>query len=117
MRPDDIQSFLEADPFVTFYLNLSDGSCFEVSDPAQVSFTPSGTLVHDAKGRRTYIALAPVASVGFAPSSRSANLGRRVVVGRSRTTAATRSTRAGGFRAAAACSARRTGFARGCPTC
>ena len=37
MRPDDIQSFLEADPFVKFYLNLTDGECFEVSDPAQVS--------------------------------------------------------------------------------
>ena len=68
MRPDDIQSFLEADPFVKFYLNLTDGASYEVSDPAQVSFTPSGTLVHDAKGRRTYIALAHVVSVGFPPS-------------------------------------------------
>ena len=68
MTPDDIQSFLWADPFVRFYLNLTDGSCYEVSDPSQVSFTPSGLLVHDTKGRRTYIALAHVVSVGFPPS-------------------------------------------------
>ena len=67
MKPDDIQSFLDADPFVRFYLNLTDGSCVEVSEPSQVSFTPSGLLVHDAKGRRTYIALAHVVSVGFPP--------------------------------------------------
>ena len=69
MRPDDIQSLLQADPFVKFYLNLSDGGCYEVSDPSQVSFTPSGLLIHDAKGRRTYIALAHVVTIGFPPSA------------------------------------------------
>ena len=68
MTPDDIQSFLGAVPFVKFYLNLTDGSCYEVADPSQVSFTPSGLLIHDVKGRRSYIALAHVVSVGFPPS-------------------------------------------------
>jgi hypothetical protein len=68
MKPDDIQSLLQADPFVKFYLNLTDGACFEVSDPSQVSFTPSGMLIFDSKGRRTYIALAHVVSIGFPPS-------------------------------------------------
>jgi hypothetical protein len=68
MTPDDIQSFLEADPFVRFYLNLTDGASYEVSDRSQVSFTPSGMLVYESKGRRTYIALAHVVSVGFPPS-------------------------------------------------
>jgi hypothetical protein len=69
MTPDDIESFLKAEPFVKFYLNLTDGSCYEVSDPTQVSFTPSRMLVHDAKGRRTYIALAHVVSIGLPPSA------------------------------------------------
>ena len=68
MTPDDIRPFLNARPFVKFYLYLTDGACFEVSDPSQVSFTPSGLLVHEAKGRQSYIALAHVVSIGFPPS-------------------------------------------------
>jgi hypothetical protein len=69
MRPDDIRPLLEADPFVKFYLNLTDGACFEVSEPSQVSFSPSGgVLIHEAKGRRTYVALAHVVSIGFPPA-------------------------------------------------
>ena len=67
MRPDDIQMLLATDPFVKFYLNLTDGTCYEVTDPSQISFTPSGTLIHDAKGRRTYIAISHVVSIGFPP--------------------------------------------------
>ena len=69
MSPDDIRPLLEEKPFTKFYLYLTDGACFEVSDPAQVSFTPSGLLVHEAKGRRSLIVLAHVVSIGFPPSS------------------------------------------------
>jgi hypothetical protein len=66
MTPDDIRPLLEAEPFGKFYLNLTDGASYEVSDPAQVSFTPSGgALVYESKGRRTYIALSHVVTIGF----------------------------------------------------
>ena len=66
MTPDDIRPLLEAEPFAKFYLNLSDGASYEVADPAQVSFTPSGgVLVYESKGRQTYIALAHVVTIGF----------------------------------------------------
>jgi hypothetical protein len=69
MTPDDLKPLLAADPFVKFYLNLTDGASCEVSDPSQVTFTPSGgVLVYETKGRQTYIALAHVVSIGF-PSS------------------------------------------------
>ncbi len=66
MTPDDIRPLLEADPFGKFYLNLTDGASYEVADPSQVSFTPSGdVLVYESKGRRTYLALAHVVSISF----------------------------------------------------
>jgi hypothetical protein len=66
VTPDDIKPLLAADPFEKFYLNVSDGSSYEVGEPAQVSFTPSGgVLVYEAKGRRTLIALGHVASITF----------------------------------------------------
>jgi hypothetical protein len=69
LRPDDIRPLLEANPFLKFYLNLSDSGCYEVNDPSQVSFTPSGgILIHEAKGRRSYIGLAHVVWIGFPPS-------------------------------------------------
>jgi hypothetical protein len=68
MSPDDIRPLLEADPFAKFYLYLTDGACYEVSDPSEVAFTPSGLLVHNAKGRRSYIVLAHVVSIGFPPT-------------------------------------------------
>ncbi len=69
MTPDDIRPLLEANPFAKFYLNLTDGASYEVADPSQVTFTPSGgVLVYESKGRQTYIALAHVVSIGF-PSS------------------------------------------------
>ncbi|HET6576130.1 MAG TPA: hypothetical protein VFG68_21185 [Fimbriiglobus sp.] len=69
MTPDDIRPLLTADPFAKFYLNLTDGASIEVSDPSQVTFTPTGrVLVYESKGRQTYIALAHVVSIGF-PSS------------------------------------------------
>jgi len=68
MNPNDIKPLLETKPFVKFYLYLTDGTCFEVSDPSQVSFSQSDLLVHDAKGRRSFIALAHVVSIGFPPS-------------------------------------------------
>jgi hypothetical protein len=69
MTPDDIRPLLEANPFAKFYLNLTDGASYEVADPSQVTFTPSGgVLVYESKGRQTYIALSHVVSIGF-PSS------------------------------------------------
>ena len=66
MTPDDIQPLLAADPFERFYLNVSDGSSYEVGDPVQVSFTPSGGAVeYVAKGRRTLIAIEHVVSITF----------------------------------------------------
>lgn len=66
MTPDDIRLLLAAEPFEKFYLNTTDGSTFEVADPAAVSFTPSGgALVYSAKGRRTLIALGLVVSITF----------------------------------------------------
>jgi hypothetical protein len=69
MNANDIKPLLEARPFVKFYLYLTDGARFEVSDPSHITFTPSGLLVHEAKGRRSYIALAHVVSIGFPPSA------------------------------------------------
>jgi hypothetical protein len=69
MTPDDIRPLLAADPFEKFYLNVSDGSSYEVGDPNQVSFTLSGgAVVYEAKGRRTMIAIEHVVSITF-PSS------------------------------------------------
>lgn len=69
MTPDDIRPLLEADPFAKFYLNLTDGASCEVSDPSQVTFTPTGrVLVCEAKGRQTHIALSHVVTIGFPPS-------------------------------------------------
>jgi hypothetical protein len=69
MTPDDIRPLLEAKPFAKFYLNLTDGASYEVADPSQVAFTPSGgVLIHESKGRKTFIALAHVMSIEF-PSS------------------------------------------------
>jgi hypothetical protein len=66
MTPDDIRPLLEAQPFGKFYLNLSDGSSFEVDDPAQVSFSASGgVLNYEHRGRRVMIALAHVICIGF----------------------------------------------------
>jgi hypothetical protein len=66
MTPDDIRPLLEATPFSKFYLNVSDGSSYEVSDPAQVSFSASGgVLNYEFKGRRLMIALAHVVCIGF----------------------------------------------------
>jgi hypothetical protein len=69
MTPDDIRPLLEASPFAKFYLNLTDGASYEVADPSQVTFTPSGrVLVYESKGHKTHLALAHVVSIGF-PSS------------------------------------------------
>jgi hypothetical protein len=68
MTADDILPLLAADPFVRFYLNLSDGSGYEVTDPAQVSFPSAGVLEFDARGRRTLIALSHVVSIAFPPA-------------------------------------------------
>jgi hypothetical protein len=66
MTPDYIRPLLEADPFARFYLNLTDGASFEVADPSQVTFSPSGgVLVYESKGRQTYIALSHVVSISF----------------------------------------------------
>jgi hypothetical protein len=65
MTPDDIRPLLAADPFQRFYLNVSDGSSYEVGDPAQVSFPSDRVLQYEAKGRRTLIALAHVVGIGF----------------------------------------------------
>jgi hypothetical protein len=65
VTPDDIRPLLAARPFERFYLNVSDGSSYDVTDLAQVTF-PSGTVLqYEAKGRRTLIALAHVVCVGF----------------------------------------------------
>jgi hypothetical protein len=69
MTPDDIKPLLTASPFVRFFLNLSDGTTYEVADPAEATLAPSGgVLVHESKGRRTHVALSHVASITF-PSS------------------------------------------------
>lgn len=69
MTPDDIKPLLAADPFTKFYLNLTDGAGYEVSDPSQVTFTSTGrVLVYESKGRKTYIALVHVICIEF-PSS------------------------------------------------
>ena len=68
MNADDIRPLLAADPFERFFLNLSDGSSFEVSDPGQVVFPSAATLQYMTKGRRVLIALTHVVSIGF-PSS------------------------------------------------
>jgi hypothetical protein len=66
MTPDDIKPLLEASPFARFYLNLTDGASYEVSDPSQVTFTPTGrVMVYESKGRQTYLALSHVVSVSF----------------------------------------------------
>ena len=66
MTPDDIRPLLEADPFAKFYLNLTDGVSYEVADPSQVTFTPTGrVLVYESKGRQTHLALAHVVSISF----------------------------------------------------
>jgi hypothetical protein len=66
VTPDDIKPLLAADPFEKFYLNVSDGSSYEVGEPGQVSFPPSGgVLEYEAKGRRTLIALSHVVSITF----------------------------------------------------
>jgi hypothetical protein len=69
MTADDIRPLLTADPFVRFYLSLSDGSGYEVTDPAQVSFPSGGVLEVDVKGRRSLIALAHVVSIAFPPAA------------------------------------------------
>jgi hypothetical protein len=69
MTPDDIRPLLEANPFAKFYLNVSDGASYEVADPSQVTFTPSGgVLIYESKGHRMYISLSHVVSIGFPPS-------------------------------------------------
>lgn len=66
MTPDDIRPLLAAAPFEKFYLNLSDGSSYEVGDPGQVTFSPTGGVIaYESRGRRTLIALAHVATIGF----------------------------------------------------
>jgi hypothetical protein len=66
MTPDDIRPLLTADPFEKFYLNVSDGSSYEVAVPGSVSFTPSGgVLVYEAKGRQTLIAMGHVVTITF----------------------------------------------------
>ena len=51
MTPDDIRPLLEANPFARFYLNLTDGASYEVDDPSQVTFAPSGgVLVDESQG-------------------------------------------------------------------
>ena len=65
MNAYDIQPLLVAEPFERFYLNVSDGSSYEVTDPDQVAFPSAGTLEYVAKGRRTLVALAHVVSVTF----------------------------------------------------
>ena len=65
MTADAIRPLLAADPFVRFCLNLSDGSGYEITDPAQVSFPSTGVLEFDAKGRRTLIALEHIVSIVF----------------------------------------------------
>jgi len=65
----DIQPLLVAEPFERFYLNLSDGSSVEVSDPDQVVFPSAGTLQYETKGRRVLIALAHVVCIGFPSAS------------------------------------------------
>ena len=68
MTANDIRALLEAEPFVKLYLNLSDGAGYEVSDPTQVAFNESGgVLVHETRGRRAFIAVAQVVSIGFPP--------------------------------------------------
>jgi hypothetical protein len=70
MTPDDIRHLLAADPFEKFYVNLSDGSSYEVSEPGQVTFSPTGAvLTYVSRGRRTLIALAHVATIGFAATA------------------------------------------------
>ena len=65
MTPDDIRPLLAARPFERFYLNVSDGSSYDVTDPAQVTFPSDTVLQYEAKGRRTLIALAHVVTVSF----------------------------------------------------
>ena len=70
MTPDDIRPLLEANPFVRFYLNLTDGASHEVADPAEVTLAPSGgVLVHESRGRRTLLALSHVVSITFPSAS------------------------------------------------
>ena len=69
MTADVIRPLLAAAPFVRFYLNLSDGSGYEITDPARVSFPSGGVLEVDAKGRRSLIALAHVVSISFPPAA------------------------------------------------
>ena len=65
MTPDDIRPLLNARPFERFYLNVSDGSSYDVADPDQVTFPSDTVLQYEAKGRRTLVALAHVVSVTF----------------------------------------------------
>lgn len=65
MTPDDIRPLLAVRPFGHFYLNISDGSSYDVADPAQITFPSDTVLQYEAKGRRTLIALAHVVSVTF----------------------------------------------------
>jgi hypothetical protein len=70
VTPDDIRPLLAADPFEKFYLNVSDGSSYEVGEPGQVTFPPSGGAVaYEAKGRRALISLAHVVSITFASTA------------------------------------------------
>jgi hypothetical protein len=70
VTPEDIRPLLAVDPFEKFYLNVSDGSSYEVGEPAQVSFTASGGAVeYEAKGRRTLIALSHLVSITFASTA------------------------------------------------
>lgn len=70
MTPDDLKPLLDADPFAKFHLNLTDGTSYEVADPAQVTFAPSGNvLVYEVKGRRMLLVLAHVVSVSIPSAS------------------------------------------------